>query len=406
MGGMSSSLPTPDERGWLLEQLARLVNARGPGPLVRAPLLTPSPRFFPDPWRPNEDGALLMARRLLGYAGMEDFDVHLSLFDNETPRFPDSPEPSSFKAVAGCFHGFEGRCCLFSVEAAELASPERLVGVLAHEVAHAYRAHHGLVVEDSEVEERLTDLTTVYLGFGVLTLNNAHRFETGSSIQGSRVTGYWRHSRLGYLPTQALAFLLAAQAVARRLEGKPRRELVAALGVNQASDFRAALALLEKEPEALARELHVPPPAAWPEPVDLARLTRPIGTLAPEPRLNEGQPVFRVREHLGVHLGLAGVLAALPLASGGLPQFAEAGLLQRGLALWSLVALGVLIGRRISRYRCSEPRCGARLKPADAECASCGGYVAGVLRDAREAQKVRQAVEMSRSHRGGSDYLN
>lgn len=400
---MSSSLPTQDEQDWLLERLARLIEKRGAGPLVTAPLLKPSPRFFPDPWRPGLEGARVLAKRLLVYAGMEDFDAHVESFVDKAPHFPGAEGPQDSKHVAGCFHGFNGRRCLFSLEASSLTDPEQLVGVLAHEVAHAYRAHHGLVVEDRDEEERLTDLTTVYLGFGVLTLNNTHRFETGSYSEGARTMGYWRHSRLGYLPTQALAFLLAAQAVARRLEDKEVRELTKELGKNQTADFRSALRLLGEDAEGLTRQFHVPPPESWPKPPDLARLTESFGGLPPEPRLNEGLPVFRLREHLGVQGGLAAAFIGLVLVFG--PAEDQA-LPWRALAFWGPVVLGVLIGRNLPRYRCAEPRCRARMKPRDTECTACGGHVAGELRDAREWEEARTALEVARSHPGGSNFLN
>jgi hypothetical protein len=341
---------------------------------------------------------------------MEDFDASVDTFVDEAPRFPGAEGPSASKHVAGCFHGFHGRRCLFSLEAASLSDPETLVGVLAHEVAHAYRAHHGLVVEDRDEEERLTDLTTVYLGFGVLTLNNAHRFETGSYSDGARTMGYWRHSRLGYLPTQAMAFLLAAQAVARRLEDKEVRELTKELGTNQTADFRSALRLLGEDAEALARRLHVPPPEDWPEPPDLAPLTKSFGDLPPEPRLNDGRPVFRLREHLGVQCGLVAACIGLVLAFGLAPRLAqEQALPWRALVFGGpvvLAVLGVLIGRNLQRYRCAEPRCRARLTPRATECAACGGHVAGELRDAREWEEARSALDVARSHPGGSNFLN
>ncbi|HZH17311.1 MAG TPA: hypothetical protein VE057_23350 [Archangium sp.] len=200
-----------------------------------------------------------------------------------------------------------------------------------------------------------------------------------------------------------MAFLLAAQAVARRLEDKEVRELTKELGKNQTADFRSALRLLGEDAEGLARRLHVPPPESWPKPPDLARLTESFGGLPPEPRLNEGLPVFRLREHLGVQCGLTAAFIGLVLVFG---PTEDQELPWQALAFWGPVVLGVLIGRNLQRYRCAEPRCRARLKRLDPECAACGGHVAGELRDAREWEEARTALEVARSHPGGSNFLN
>ena len=79
----------------------------------------------------------------------------------------------------------------FGVKDTELRDEQALIGTLGHEVAHAYRTHHGLVVASRDTEEQLTDLTTIYLGFGVFTLESSHQFKTGL---GFSAFGAW----LGY----------------------------------------------------------------------------------------------------------------------------------------------------------------------------------------------------------------
>jgi len=83
---------------------------------------------------------------------------------------------------------------------------------LAHEVAHAYRHAHELRISDYEVEERLTDLTTIFLGFGVLTVNASQRFRSGTSGVGG---SWYSRSEGGYLSMQSMSYLLAARVVAR-----------------------------------------------------------------------------------------------------------------------------------------------------------------------------------------------
>jgi hypothetical protein len=70
---------------------------------------------------------------------------------------------------------------------------------MGHEVAHAYRSHHRLQVDDRDREELLTDLTTIYLGFGILSVNNSYRFRKSGSLEGSLAYTRWSTSSSGYL---------------------------------------------------------------------------------------------------------------------------------------------------------------------------------------------------------------
>jgi hypothetical protein len=74
----------------------------------------------------------------------------------------------------------------FRVDQGQISEPEVLVGTLATRWATP--------------SERLTDLTTVYLGFGILTTNNAYRY----------------HSSL-----ESFAFGLALQILLRGAEERP-----------------------------------------------------------------------------------------------------------------------------------------------------------------------------------------
>ena len=68
--------------------------------------------------------------------------------------------------------------CLFGVDVEQLGDGLGVTATMAHEVAHAFRSRFGLALTDPEridEEERLTDLTTIYLGAGVLTTNGIAR---------------------------------------------------------------------------------------------------------------------------------------------------------------------------------------------------------------------------------------
>lgn len=399
---MSHELPTPEEQRGLLAQLKTLIERQGSERFLRAPLVETTPRFFPDPWRPDLDGVRTLALRLLAYAGLGELDVEVEPFATEdeftwTPGAAGVGHSRRKHGAAAWFRGIEGGVCLFGIELSLVTDPERLVEVLAHEVAHAWRFHHGLMVEDSEVEEELTDLTTVYLGFGLPTVNGTYRYRARGEMVGSMARTEWSFSQGGYLPLEAMSFLLAVQAVARRMDSGETRRLQRQLEPNQAASFHRALQALESEPDALAATLSLPPPERWPAPwtelpvPDALRGApaspvepRPVRTEdAPEIELpyNEGRPVFRHRRSslwAMYFWPLAGLLLSIPL------RF----LLDTQASLL-LVPAALFAAWRFRRDHCTGTDCDAILNAGVTVCPVCGGTVAGSiprLRDRFDAE--------------------
>lgn len=72
----------------LLGLMAGLVAASGPEPLLAAPLVEETPRFFPDTWEPSLVGLGRVLHRLMCYAGLEGWN--LDLIDARDPLADES----------------------------------------------------------------------------------------------------------------------------------------------------------------------------------------------------------------------------------------------------------------------------------------------------------------------------
>lgn len=85
-------------------------------------------------------------------------------------------------------------------------SPLQLVATFAHELAHSffYRGFEPWA-GDQELHELFTDLTAIYLGYGIFLSNSRFSFEgfTGTGVQG------WQARGAGYLPEADMIFALA-----------------------------------------------------------------------------------------------------------------------------------------------------------------------------------------------------
>lgn len=245
-----AELLSADARGWLLSELRNLIDARGTQPFLSAPILEPTPRDFPDPFEPDEQGVRVLLRRILDYAGLQQLGVELDTFSqpDEVRELDDRGQAKAWghEGAAAWFAGIDGGQCHFGVAEERISEPAVLVGTLCHEVAHAWRSFHQVRTADRDIEERLTDLTTIYLGFGLLTANAAYVYRqsgelTGGESNGSVAVTRWAHSRAGYLPPEAMSFLLAAQVKVRGMGWLARRRMAGKLETNQTAYFRWAM---------------------------------------------------------------------------------------------------------------------------------------------------------------------
>jgi hypothetical protein len=261
-------LPPAPDRTWIADNLADLVAVGGEIPLVAAPIRRPSDDDFPDAWHGDVGSLRILSRRLLGYAGLAGFDVAIEPFEGD--RTVDGVEADGtarwrHHGAAAWFAGIEQRVVQFGCATRGLEQAgEQLVGVMAHEVAHAWRHVHGVVIPDRDEEELLTDLTTIYLGFGVFTLNNTHRWRTFTEERGARQFSGWKHETAGYLPSEHMAFAFAMQLLARRTRCWETWTVLRLLEPDQRSDVRRALRELRPAERVRQRlgldQLDDPPP--------------------------------------------------------------------------------------------------------------------------------------------------
>ncbi|HLT35013.1 MAG TPA: hypothetical protein VK034_01980 [Enhygromyxa sp.] len=400
------TLPPAREREWLLEQTARLLAADGWSSYVRAPLLEPTAEFFPDRWAGGEASVRRLLLRLLRYAGhgeLDSFDVEVVIHEADPARRGEvvgKPAPMRGSDPVAWFVRREGRTLQFACEEEILREPENLVPALARAVAQAHRVVAKLEQPDNQ---RLVDLTGFALGFGLLTTDACQRFYA-KSAGGFRTTR--AQFRLGALSVQDMSFLLAVQLEARGYDRRERKRVLARLQPNQAGFVREAAAWLATLDPPIRARLGIPTPDQWPAPPDLDELCGPLvdprrqsspeqlvagsGVFEvdeddeeehehepDEPRrdldkgirdANRGKPVFRIERSAALRMAK---LLALPVVLLG-ALFSRGG--NFGIEIPTelvmptaigLAILGLAIGSLFTDRRCSEPKCGTKLREHD-----------------------------------------
>jgi hypothetical protein len=245
--GQHSFLDREDEEwqrdtwGWLLAHLG------GIDALRSAPLVTPSPAFFPRTEAKGHELAEEIFALVKRHAGMAQWHCRLVL---QLPR-PDLRvgEPMALKPVsggdpAGAF-SVEGNEVVITYDPAALTQPTALVATFAHELAHYRLASRGAPPGGAQTSEFATDLTTVYLGFGLFGANSAFTFQQHQSVmlQG------WSWSRLGYLDQRNWCFALAVFLALRK---QPLTDARPFLRPHLFADLGKASRYLARRPQLLA----------------------------------------------------------------------------------------------------------------------------------------------------------
>ena len=369
------------ERIELLHELGELIAVRGYERFVSWPIVLPTTEFLPDAWTPSLDSVAILVRRLMLYGNI-DLAAEVTAFDRHlSEEHPNAP---------AWFAGIENGVCKFGIDIHQLNDPQSLIAALSHEVAHAYRKLHSLVEEDREIEEKLTDLTAIYLGLGIFVVNATERYRKSGYVSGILAVTEWSVSSGGYLDSASLSFLLAAHVAAR---GENAHSYLRFLEPNQASYVRRAFDALISNRAELLEQLSIPPDG-WPETPDLSQFVAPLdpdsldvsiiehGSIhEPAPPPNEGRPVFRVRENRTVILAYLGLAGGAIVGLIGTAIYQHGGVIVAG-AIAGLVFALVKGGRH--RDRCSGPGCRNLLGPADQTCSQCGGVIRGRIRDFRD----------------------
>lgn len=198
---------------WLIEQFG------GNGAFAKLKLVLPKPEYFVADGKRDHALAVRIFDQVKAYCGMSGWEADLVADDNPLAH---RGEPSAFmvapqKHALGTF-AVAGNRIQISYVPALLARPEHLIATFAHELAHYLlaTARKPPPCEDDE-QECLTDLTAVYLGFGVFLANARFTFEP---LKDGPMQG-WSMSHSGYLPEADLIFALALFLEAKELDPKP-----------------------------------------------------------------------------------------------------------------------------------------------------------------------------------------
>jgi hypothetical protein len=162
--------PPPAKR-WVEQRLAWLYREFPDNVFTGKPVVLPTPEFFPDRFDSTLEAADELLVRIC--AAMEVPRNRISLDFEHDPKkvWLVNDEGQYLPHAAGTFSEAKSHYTI-TLDTDELARADDLVGTIAHELAHARLVGERRLAGDEFDNELLTDLTAVFLGFGVFLANS------------------------------------------------------------------------------------------------------------------------------------------------------------------------------------------------------------------------------------------
>ncbi|TMQ98961.1 hypothetical protein ETD83_18765 [Actinomadura soli] len=209
------SLP---QQAWIEASLQWFVREFGMAKVSHGPVL-PTRDLPPHGYSgTNEDIAALVCG--MAEAMQLGVDLTLVFFDRTAES-----EEAKRKAprTVGHYYVEDGQT-IIGLDVTDAADPEYVTAIIAHEMSHVRLLGEDRISPDRKDGERLTDLLTVFFGFGVFTTNAVMRFgevaKRGFTVHplgylddrmlnAARNDGY---SRLGYLTQREFGYAMACYA--------------------------------------------------------------------------------------------------------------------------------------------------------------------------------------------------
>jgi hypothetical protein len=197
--------------------------------VVRRDVIAPSADFLSGAYTATPEQVEALVAHVCRLMSVDPAVIRVELFDVSERR--KKADQTGAKYTVGHFRMENGQAVV-ALDISEAADRPYLTAIIAHELGHVRLSGEGRYSSKRSDHERLTDLLTVYFGFGVLTANAAMRFaraSRGFSIlpQGQfddrslnaagHLGGY---HRLGYLSTREFGYALACYA---RMRGETIR---------------------------------------------------------------------------------------------------------------------------------------------------------------------------------------
>lgn len=189
---------THNEQAWIEESMLWFTTQFGYDPVQR-PTVLPTRDFFPLAYTGSDEDIKALVRVICPLMGLSPDRITVRLVGEP------APDPEMYKYVvhsesyaAGVFEQDVDGARIVTLDRASSADQGRMTAVIAHELGHARLNGENRIEPGRADMEALTDLSTVFFGFGIFNANAARTTTTNASGQSVQRLGYLDQRMFGY----------------------------------------------------------------------------------------------------------------------------------------------------------------------------------------------------------------
>lgn len=168
----------PMAKAWIEHRLRWLSEAFSQSAFSGGPIVTPTLRFFPDPFDGSDGAVRKLMDRVCDYMDVNPRAIDLVFVQSADRLHLVNESGEALPGAAGTFQGGH-RKHRISLDRAEFSSTPDLIGTMAHELAHVRLLGEGRLDGSVFDNELLTDLTTVHFGMGLFLANSPRDWMSG-----------------------------------------------------------------------------------------------------------------------------------------------------------------------------------------------------------------------------------
>lgn len=193
---------TIEDKAWIDSNFQWLLSEFGVRRFKQMPMRLLTPDFFPELFEEESQAFIYYFDKISSWMGVAPEKITPVLVEAEVL---DYQALGSFRS----YINYQDHTEKYRIQISRdlLSNIPHLIATLAHEISHIKLIGEGRVHSQEGDHEFLTDLCTVYWGFGAVMANGA--FDGGAGyIPGSGET-HWSLSASGYLPLEMWAYALA-----------------------------------------------------------------------------------------------------------------------------------------------------------------------------------------------------
>ena len=170
----------PVTRDWIDRRWRWLTDEFGSDLMIDSPTVLPTAEFFPDVYDPADEVTVrALLERVCDGMHVSRHLVDWEFFsEDRRPELVNS-EGHALGGAAGLYE--ESERFTIRLERRQLEEPMQLVGTAAHELAHVRLLGESRISPDAFDNELLTDLTTVFHGYGLFLANVPRHWQSDAT---------------------------------------------------------------------------------------------------------------------------------------------------------------------------------------------------------------------------------